>query len=201
MKKEVKKGIVLITMLSAILSYANNPVAIEKTVEIENTTLLINHVKQGQQLVIKDYYGIVLYKELIETSGVYSKGFDLTALPNGDYYFELDKDMEVQIIPFKVYLNKVEFLKDKESKFFKPVIRFKDNKVILSRLSFENKPLEVKIYYDNNSGYGDYEMIHSEKFKETKIIERIYALDKTKKGNYRVVVKTEGRAFTESITI
>lgn len=201
MKKEVKKGIVLITMLSAILSYANNPVAIEKKVEIENTTLSINNVKQGQQLVIKDYYGIVLYKELIETSGAYHKGFDLTALPNGDYYFELDKGLEIQVIPFKVYMNKVEFLKDKETKFFKPVIRFKDNKVLLSRLSFDNKPLEVNIYYDYDNGYSSYELLHLEKFKDTRIIERVYALDKTKKGNYKVVVITEGRAFTESITI
>jgi hypothetical protein len=107
MKKEIKKRIVLITMLSAILSYANNPVAIEKTVETENTSLSINNVKQGQQLVIKDYYGIVFYKELIETSGVYRKGFDLTAFPNGEYYFELDKGLEIQVIPFKVHVNKV----------------------------------------------------------------------------------------------
>jgi hypothetical protein len=201
MKKEVKKGILMVTMLSAMLSSATGSATFEKKVETENSTLSIHNVKQGQQLVIKDYNGIVLYKELIEKSGAYTKGFDLTTLPNGEYYFELDKDIEVQVIPFKVYLNKVEFLKDKETKFFKPVIRFKENKVLLSRLSFDNKPLEVKIYYDYDNGFSDYELIHSEKFKDTKIVERVYALDKTKKGNYRVVVKTEGREFTESITI
>ncbi|HEX9825768.1 MAG TPA: hypothetical protein VGA80_04155 [Flavobacteriaceae bacterium] len=201
MKKEVKKGILMVTMLSAMISYATGSATFEKKVETENSTLSIHNVKQGQQLVIKDYNGIVLYKELIEKSGAYTKGFDLTTLPNGEYYFELDKDIEVQVIPFKVYLNKVEFLKDKETKFFKPVIRFKENKVLLSRLSFDNKPLEVKIYYDYDNGFSDYELIHSEKFKDTKIVERVYALDKTKKGNYRVVVKTEGREFTESITI
>jgi hypothetical protein len=201
MKKEVKKGILMVTMLSAMISYATGSATFEKKVETENSTLSIHNVKQGQQLVIKDYNGIVLYKELIEKSGAYTKGFDLTTLPNGEYYFELDKDIEVQVIPFKVYLNKVEFLKDKETKFFKPFIRFKENKVLLSRLSFDNKPLEVKIYYDYDNGFSDYELIHSEKFKDTKIVERVYALDKTKKGNYRVVVKTEGREFTESITI
>ena len=45
------------------------------------------------------------------------------------------------------------------------------------------------------------EIVQHEKIKDIRIIERIYALDKTKKGNYRVVVKTEGREFTESITI
>lgn len=201
MKKEVKKGILMVMMLSAMLSNATRPATFENKVEIKKSTLSIHNVKQGQQLVIKDYNGIVFYKELIEKSGAYSKGFDLTALPNGDYYFELDRDIEIQVIPFKVYMNKVEFLKEKETKFFKPVIRFKENKVLLSRLSFDNKPLEVKIYYDYDNGYSGYELLHSEKFKDTRIVERVYALDKTKKGNYKVVVKTEGREFTESITI
>ena len=202
MKKEVKKGILLVTMLATMLSNASKPEMAEKNFKIENTTLSINNVKQGQQLIIKDSNGIVLYKEMIDRSGVYKKGFDLTSLPNGEYYFELDKDTEVQVIPFKVAMNKVEFLKEKETKFFKPVIRFKDNKILLSRLSFNQKPLEVKIYYEDNSYYSsDYLLLHTEKFKDTKVIERVYELDKSKKGSYKVVVKTEGREFTESITI
>ncbi len=201
MKKEVKKGILMVTMLAAMISYATEPSAFEKKIEIKKTILSIHSVKQGQQLIIKDYNGIVLYKELIEQSGMYNKGFDLTALPNGNYYFELDKDVEIQVIPFKVYSNKVEFLKEKEIKFFKPIVRFKDNKILLTRLSFENKPLDVKIYYDGYSGYNNYELIHSEKFKDTKIVERVYALDKQKKGTYTIIVKTEGREFTETMTL
>jgi len=199
MKKEVKTGILLVTTLATMLSYAT-PTTLDKKFKIENTTLSIYDVKQGQQLVIKDSNGLVIYKESIDKSGLYKKGFDLTALPNGEYYFELDKDLEVQVIPFTVRMNQVEFLKDKETKFFKPVIRFKENKVLLSRLSFDQKPLEVKIYYDYDS-YGDYEVLHDEKFSDTKIIERVYQLDKNKKGSYKVVVKTEGREFTETVTI
>ena len=199
MKKEVKTGILLVTTLATMLSYAT-PTTLDKKFKIENTTLSIYDVKQGQQLVIKDSNGLVIYKESIDKSGLYKKGFDLTALPNGEYYFELDKDLEVQVIPFTVRMNQVEFLKDKETKFFKPVIRFKENQVLLSRLSFDQKPLEVKIYYDYDS-YGDYEVLHAEKFSDTKIIERVYQLDKNKKGSYKVVVKTEGREFTETVTI
>ena len=200
MKKEVKTGILLVTTLAAMLSYANAPTGLDKNFKIENTTLSIN-VKQGQQLVIKDSNGLILYKESINKSGMYKKGFDLTELPNGEYYFELDKDLEVEVIPFKVHMNKVEFLKDKETKFFKPVIRFKENKILLSRLSFDQKPLEVKIYYDDYKSFGDYELLHTEKFKDAKIIERVYQLDKHRKGTYRVIVKTEGREFTETVTI
>lgn len=202
MKKVVRTGIVLVTMLTTMLSYANRPTTFENKVEFENTTLSINNVKQGQQLIIKDSNGLVLYKESIDKSGMYKKGFDLTSLPNGEYYFELEKDIEVQVIPFKVEMNKVEFLKEKETKFFKPIIRFKENKILLSRLSFDEKPLEVKIFYDDHSHYGDdYVLLHSEKFKDTKIIERVYELDKFKKGAYKVIVKTEGREFKEDLTL
>lgn len=202
MKKEVKTGILLVTMLATMLSNASKPEMVEKNFKIENTTLSIHDVKQGQQLLIKDSNGIVIYKELIDKSGMYNKGFDLRALPIGEYYFELDKDVEVQVIPFKVAMNKVEFLKEKETKYFKPVIRFKDNKILLSRLSFNQKPLEVKVYYEDTGYYGsDYLLLHSEKFKDMKIIERVYQIDNLKKGSYKVVVKTEGREFTESITI
>jgi len=200
MKKEVKKGILLVTILGTMISYASS-YSIESKAEIKRTILSINSVKQGQQLIIKNNSGVVLYKELIEQSGAYNKGFDLTALPNGDYYFELEKDLEIQIIPFKVRLNNVEFLKDKEVKFFKPIVRFKDNKILLSRLSLDHKPLEVKIYYEEFGSSSSYDLIHSEKFEGVEIIERVYALDKTKKGAYKVVVKTQGREFTENMTI
>jgi hypothetical protein len=201
MKKEVKKGILLVTMLAAMISYASEPSTFEKKNEIKTTTLSIHSVKLGQQLIIKDDNGLVLYRELIKQSGTYNKGFDLTALPNGNYYFELDKDVEIRVIPFKVYLNTVEFLKEKETTFFKPVVRFKDNKILLSRLSLDYKPLEVNIYYEGYSSSSSYELIHTEKFKDTKIVERVYALDKSKKGMYKVVVKTEGKVFTETMTL
>lgn len=201
MKKEVKKGILLVTMLGTMISYATGTSSFERKTEIKKTILSINSVKQGQQLIIKNNSGVVLYKELIERSGAYNKGFDLTALPNGDYYFELEKDLEIQVIPFKVRLNTVEFLKDKEVKFFKPVVRFKDNKILLSRLSLDHKPLEVKIYYEEAGSPSSYDLIHSEKFEGAEIIERVYTIDKTKKGAYKVVVKTQGREFTENMTI
>ena len=41
-------------------------------------------------LSIVDMQGLALYKEAIEQNGFYSKGFDLTTLPKGDYFFELN---------------------------------------------------------------------------------------------------------------
>lgn len=201
MKKEIKKGILLVTIMGTMLSYASKPYAFEVNNEIKKTMVVINSVKEGQVLVIKDYFGVVLYKELIEKTGDYTKGFDLTALPDGNYYFELDKDLEIQVIPFNVRANKVEFHKEKETKFFKPIVRFNENKILFSRLSLDYKPLTLKIYYDDFSGNSNYELIHTDKFDNTKIIERVYALDKEKRGKYRIVVQTEGHEFSKTMTL
>lgn len=196
MKKVIRKGVIMLGILTTIASYANKVSYTSTTKEIKKTTLILNNVKKGHQLLIKDVNGIVLYKELIKGSGLYTNGFDLTSLPNGNYYFELDKDFEINTIPFKVFSSEVIFKKEEESTIFKPVVRLKDNLVLVSRLSFNEKPLELKIYYADN---GD--LVYSEKIKEIPILERIYNFSNVKKGTYKIVVKTEGRIFIENINI
>ncbi|MFI1772749.1 hypothetical protein, partial [Thalassobellus citreus] len=94
MKNLIKKSILLVTVFTTMLSIANETPNNNKKAYKE-TALTINNVSEGNLLTIKDYNGIVLYKELISVSGTYKKGFDLTALPSGNYFFEVDKDMEI----------------------------------------------------------------------------------------------------------
>jgi len=196
MKKVIRKGVLLLGILTTMASYANKVSYASTTKEIKKTSLILNNVKKGHQLLIKDVNGVVLYKELIKDSGLYTKGFDLTSLPNGNYYFELDKDFEIKTIPFKVASREVIFNKEEESIIFKPVVRMKDNLVLISRLSFNQKPLELKIYYADNN-----DLVYSEKIKEIPILERIYNFSNVKKGTYKIVIKTEGRIFIENINI
>ena len=196
MKKVIRKGVLLLGILTSMASYANKVSYTSTTKEIKKTTLILNNIKKGHQLLIKDVNGVVLYKELIKDSGLYTKGFDLTSLPNGNYYFELDKDFEIKTIPFKVASSEVIFNKEEESIIFKPVVLMKDNLVLISRLSFNEKPLELKIYYADNN-----DLVYSEKIKEIPILERIYNFSNVKKGTYKIVIKTEGRIFIENINI
>jgi len=147
-------------------------------------------------LSIKDGGGIVLYKESIVKKGDYSKGFDLTSLPNGEYYFELDTELEIVIIPFTVVSNQVVFKKEQKSTIFKPFVRVKDDMVFVSRVSYEKSPIEYNIYYADN-----YDLVLSEKVDSEKHIKKIYDFSKAKKGNYLFVFKSNGRRFTKTIKI
>ena len=196
MKKLKKKSLVLSLLFASMLSFANNETKTSKEEKSKVTVVSFNEVKLGSKLSIKDLNGIVLYKESIIKSGDYSKGFDLTSLPNGDYIFELDTELKIRILPFNVVSNQVAFKKEEESIIYKPFIRVKDLMVYVSRISFEENPIEYKIYFE-----GNYEMVLSEKFDKESQLKRIYDFSTSEKGNYVFVFKSNGRTFTKTVKI
>ena len=198
MKKVIKTNVLMVAMFTIMISNANASNFIPLKKEFKETVLTLNNVKKGHQLLIKDLNGLVLYKEFIQDSGSYYKGFDLTSLPNGAYYFELYKDLEIQIIPFKVTYSEVVFDKKNETSIFKPSVRLKNNKVFISKLSLDLKPFEIKIYQENP---GKDILLHSETIENTKVIERLYSLPKGEKASYKIIFNTEGRKFVEHINI
>ncbi|WP_432416484.1 hypothetical protein, partial [Flavivirga aquatica] len=107
--KIIKKSLVIATVFATILSNATEVSLITVKEDVKKTALTINNVKKGNLLSIKDSNGIILYKELIKTTGTYKKGFDLAVLPDGNYFFVVDKDLEVNTIPFSVNSSKVLF--------------------------------------------------------------------------------------------
>ncbi len=195
MKNLIKRSLVFVVLFTALLGRANDISSLRNIKDDKTTMLTLLDVKQGNQLSIKDAFGLVLYKESIKDSGEFVKGFDLTSLPDGEYYFELDRDLEIRVIPFTVSMAKVDFNKEMETIIYKPYVSKKENNILLSKLSLDKQPLEVKIYYDYDSG--SYELIHSETLENTINIQRVYRLLKREKGNYKVVMNTEGRSFVE----
>ena len=198
MKNLIKNSLVIVVLFTALLGNANSSLKISK--DETRTTLTLKNVKRGNELSIKDMYGVILYKELIQNSGNYIKGFDLTALPDGSYFFELDKGLEIKTIPFAVDSNIVEFDKEMESIFFKPFVRSEENKVYVSKLSLNKQPLEIDLYYNGDDNQG-FELIHSEIADNTQIINRVYSLNVNEKGNYKIVTKTEGRTFIDYVKL
>lgn len=198
MKNLMKKSILFVAIVATVASYASGPSAKGRKSDVKKTVILLNNVKPGQQLLIKDYNDAVLYHETIDRSGMYSKVFDLSFLPSGNYYFELEKDIEFNIIPFKVSSDKVEVFKEKENKLYKPFVRSKANKVYLSRMSLNEQPLKVNIYFDGINGE---ELIFAEDLKNKKIVERIYTFDEHIEGLYKIVVSTEGKTFYYNVIL
>ena len=196
MKNIIKNSLVLVVLFTSLLGNANSSLLNSK--DDTRTTLTLTNVKRGNELTIKDAYGITLYNEMIQNSGNYMKGFDLTKLPDGEYFFELDKGLEIKTIPFTVESTTVEFNKEKETTFFKPFVRSEENKVYVSKLSLNKQPLKIDLYFNGTDSH-DFELIHSEIADNTQIINRVYSLNINEKGNYKIVTKTEGRTFIDYV--
>ena len=191
--RTIQKSLLAVTVFTTLLGNASEISPLSTKEELKKTALTINNVKAGDLLTIKDYEGIILYKELINISGTYKKGFDLTALPNGSYFFEINKDMEIRTIPFTVKSSEVVFNKSEEEITFKPFVRQKANLVLITKLATNLEPLKVEIYTQVN---GSFELAYSEKVEGTQTIERAYKLEK---GNYKVVLNSNNNEFTKFI--
>ena len=195
MKKLLTTGILLATLFATVPNFAN---ATTKSglipLDEGKMALTLKDVNPGNQLSIKDDNGIILYKELIKTSGTYKKGFDLTALPDGDYFFELEKDLEIRTIPFTVKSNKVVFNKEEATSIYKPFVRQKDDKVFITKLALNGEPLKISIYSGEN---GDYKLAYTETIEGVKTIGKAYTLKKG--GTYKITLNSNNKEYTTFI--
>ena len=193
-KMKIKKIILVALMLGTLITNANekdntNYKEAKKTVKVE-----FNNVKKGQTLTIKNSNGLTVYNNEIQNSGDYSKTFDFSALENGVYSAELNKDFEIVIKQFNVENGLVTFLNNKDEKIFKPIIRTEGELLLISKINFNNEPLKVTLYYND-------EAVLSETISGDKLLQRVYQLSEKEVGAYKVVVSSDERTYTKEFTI
>ncbi len=127
MKNLIKKSIVLVVLFTTLLVNANEISSLRNLKDEKTTMLTLLNVKKGNQLIMKDAFGKVLYRQSIRNSGEFVKGFDLTSLPNGKYYFLLKGDLQKKIIPFRIIKNKLEYNQEMESTIKNTLTQSKKN--------------------------------------------------------------------------
>ncbi|MBD0777544.1 hypothetical protein HPE56_07050 [Maribacter sp. ANRC-HE7] len=191
MKNLIKNSLVFIVMFTTFLVNANSTVNTFN--DDPKTTLTLINVKQGNKLFVKDAFGITLYSETIQNSGDYIKAFDLTKLPDGDYFFELVKDLKIKTIPFTIKATVADIKKENEKNELRPFVKSEGNLVYISSPCSNKRPLEINIYFDDNG----FKLIHSETIENTQNVNRMYSLNKTERGNYKIETKIEGRTFVD----
>jgi len=193
MKTIINKYLVTFTILVSLANYAteNN---ISTPIDGKKVKVEFIAVRKGQVLSIKNANSVIMYSGVIEMAGNYARTFDLTGLENGKYRIELEKNFETIIKPFLVENRLVTFLPEENKTFFKPVIRIEDNLLLISKISLENQPVKITLYYK-----GD--VIYTENTKDAKILNRVFRLLKNKEGNYTVAISTNEKKYSKSFKI
>lgn len=195
MKKLVSISLVLVAMLASMVGYSNEYVFVTNNPSDKVTEVTFEKVEKGSTLTLKDDRNEILYTEMMEQSGSYSKGFDLTLLPNGIYYFELDSEEAIKVVPVQVMGTTATFIMEEERNFIKPEVRVSDGMVYLSKESKDHKSVKIEVYYEGQ------DLAYSERIKKGNNVNRVYDFSNSKKGIYVIVMRSEGRTFTNKVLI
>ncbi|QXP63356.1 hypothetical protein [Polaribacter sp. HaHaR_3_91] len=194
MKTIIKTILVVTLMFGTLISYANDNTKSTNSVAVKKVKVEFKDVKKGNALTIKNEYGITIYKQVLQSSGNFTKNFDLTNLEDGLYTTELEKDFEIIIKKLEIKDGFVTFYKKEKEVIFKPVIRTEGNLILISKIEFDNQPLNVTLYYNND-------IIFSDKVEGEKILNRVYKLSETEEGAYKVVINSDDRTYIKDFTL
>lgn len=190
MKTLVKKSSLLVMLFVGLANYAGE----KKIAKIDRIKIEFSVVKKGQTITIKKFKEETVYRQIIKKDGSYRKLFDLSALENGNYTVELDKDFEVLIKSFKVEDDRVIFYDDDFKKIHKPYIRNKKELLLISKFNFDNAPLKITIFYEN-------EIIFTETVKTKDLLKKAYRLSENQEGAYKVVVNCDNRIYVKEFDL
>lgn len=195
MKTIKRKAVIVVFMFVTLINYSKNTNDFNIKIDTKKVKVEFKNVNKGHQLTIKSNEGVLLHSEIVSKKGKLTKFFDLSALKDGNYSIELNKDYEILVKPFKVKTGNVIFNKELEKVIFKPVIRNNKNVVLFSKNNFDKEPIKISFYYNDDPIYST--TIQS----DDTIIKRAYKLDEKVKGNYRVITNNNGRSYVYDFKI
>jgi len=192
MRKTIIKTSLIALIFGSLTAYSNE-VNLKKEAKFSTKTE-VDNVKNRQLLFIKNTSGKIIHKEIINLERATPYEFDFSGLENGYYTLEINKDFQIEIKPFTIISGEVIFHKKGEKTIFKPVIRAEKNKIFISKLNFIETSIHISIYYEN-------EIIFTDNVKGDSIIEKIYSLQKEKKGSYKVITIVNDRKYTKEFSL
>lgn len=195
MKKVINFSLLIVALITATSGYSKDLVSSINKEKKENTIIEFKQVQKGSLLLIKDANEFTLYEETMKENGAFSRIFDFSHLPNGEYYFELNSKNEIKIIPFTVINSVTGFVQEAEYSISKPKIIVENNYVHISTQSSEKQNMELKVYYD-----GD-DLAYKESLDNAKTINRTYDFSNSLSGRYTIILTSDGRSFIDNIKI
>ena len=133
MRKVINLCLLVVTIL---LSGAVNAAG-KVSVEITNSSVInvsLTKVLKGEKLILKDFYGEVLFNTTLETSSNYQKNFNLSNVPLGLYFVESESLYEIKITPILKNNKGISLIDTSLVTFFKPQVSSENSivKVLLN---------------------------------------------------------------------
>ncbi len=188
--KKITENINTILFAITLLLTTSNVFAneIKPTIKVLNAknkvfALIIDDSKLTDVTIkIMDQEGLVLLNEKASISDKASKSYNLSNLPSGIYEIEIEDNNSFRKQIIKLTYNKLEVLKEKQRKIYKPTIQKEGDYILLNALVLDGGEVEVAIF--DKEGVE----LFSEKFENTQTIHRQYNIAELKSTNCSVRV-------------
>lgn len=194
MKNLIKKSLLVVAVLTTIVMNGAN---IDNNVEVNviDSKLIDLKLKNSDgdlTISVRDAYGETLYTEKFE-GNYFSKKYDLNTLPTGDYYFEIEGQTKINLMPFNVTSEGIEFNNKVESVYYKPTVRQEGDLVFISKIALNNENFTISLY-DNHLN-----MLYKEEISGDVNLGKTLNLMKLKQGSYSIVMKSGGKSFEQKV--
>ncbi len=193
MRNVIRKGLLSVALLTAVVAQATNKIAVknsaDKKVEISMTS-----VDGGEQLSIVDTKDEVLFRENLTKGNWLHKTFDFSGAPEGIYFIESKEAGKIEVTPVIVAEDKVTVLEDSKKVFKAPTVTLSDKvaKVLINNFTKS----EVKLSIIDAAGVEMYNT-HNEDL----VTYSAFNLDNLPTGEYTIVTKIADYSFEDTITL
>jgi len=188
-----KIGLALMGML--VLGFASATEPVIKIAGEKKVMVKMNYVSENTMLIIKEVVGSEVYSELIERSTKnYSKTFNLSDFPDGEYAIEIEGSLKVVSFLLNVVNNKIALNDIVKTETFKPVLREKGDKVYVSKYNPENSYMDVTVFNTKN------EVVYNETLRGKRNLERVYDFSKVS-GEYKIALSNGNRTYTQIVSV
>lgn len=132
------------------------------------------------RLKLRNEYGQIIHESRIDKSGNYQKIFDLARLEDGDYSISINNSHLKAERQFSINNGKVKI--GEHHYAAAPVFSYSDNVLRIAYLNYEDAPVSITIYNEDNN------VVYSKEISKDFAINEGISFSKVSKGNYQVVL-------------
>lgn len=153
--KNLFRKITLLLMLFITVGVSSKAMFDDIRVSTLNTktiNLQLSNSDGDVEVYIKDAYGMLLYEEDFKGT-VLTKKFNLGLLPDGDYTLEIAGRTKISTIPLKIENAAVTVFANNKEVVYKPIVRFENNLVLISKFSPNEEKVTITLFEDDNKLY------------------------------------------------
>ena len=194
MRKVINICLLVVTILSSSVITAAGKVSVKIT-NSSMITISLTEVAKGEKLMLKDFYGEVLFSTTLEASSNYQKNFNLRSESDGIYFVESESEYEVKITPVLKNKQGISLIDTSSVTLFKPQVSVEDTEVKIMLNNTRNYSVDMIIYDDNNF------VLEEIEGNQEELLKRTYDFSKMPKGNYYIYFTIKDRSFINKISI